>query len=146
MFDNLSVGTLPWWAWSLIVAVGAGVTLFVLFQKRCLPLPEFLKQPFERLLDEQIVMDELSGSEIVRHAQSYTVPVQILLVKCTQKWLSKLGYRPPEGIDSEHNIIMIVTEKISSGKILKVQLVSFGSMEEKLATLFRGKDEILLTQ
>ena len=143
MLESLSVGTLPWWAWLI---AGAGVTLVVLFQKKYLPLPEFLKQPFERLMNEQIVMDELSGSEIVRHAQSYTVPVQILLVKCTQKWLSKLGYRPPEGIDSEHNIIMIVTEKISRGKILKVQLISFGSMEEKLATLFMGKDEILLTE
>lgn len=131
------------WLWLL----AAAATIFVLFKKNLIPMPNFLRRPFEELISSQIVTDRLDNTTVADWIRKNNVaqnPVQVLLVKCTQNYLSKLGYRQPQNIDAERNLLFIMTAK-DSNKILKFQLVSFGSMDENLQRLFNGKDELLLT-
>ena len=135
------------WMWFLITIVTVGATLVILFKKNLFPLPNFLRRSFEELMSTQIVADELNESMIAQWIKKNNAAhksVQVLLVKCTRSYLNKLGYRPPESLDSEHNLIMILVDK-GNNKVLKFQLVSFGSLNEKLQRLFNGKDEIILT-
>lgn len=134
------------WLWILSVAA-AGAVIFVLAKKNLLPLPNFLRRPFEELLSTQIVTDNLNGAAVAQWARENNGsrnPVQVLLVKCTGNYLSKLGFRPPEELDAEHNLIFVLTAK-DSGKVLKYQLVSFATMDERLSEMFNGRDELLLT-
>ena len=132
--------TTPTWLWILPGAGAAGATGLALFKSG------IFRREFEELMRDQITMDELNRAAVVRWIKKNrgSETVQVLLVKCTEKYLSKLGYKPPKELDAEHNLLLIMTVK-DSDRVLKIQLVSFGSMERELQAKFKGEDELLIT-
>lgn len=137
---------IPMGVWFFAIIAMTFFIFMIMFKKNWLPLPSFLHRSFDELLNSQMVIDELSKVQVTEWIQKNRAPkpIQVLLVKCTHDWLEKLGYCPQEDLDSEHNLIFIMTEK-DSDKILKLQLVSCSYLDSNLKKLFQGKDELLLT-
>lgn len=136
---------MPTWTWFLIATAASGVAILVLYKLNLIPIPSSWHRSFEDLMRDQITTDELGREEVVRWIKKNhgSETVQVLLVKCTEKYLSKLGYKPPKELDAEHNLLLIMMVK-DSDRILKIQLVSCGSMEQKLKDMFKGGDEMLI--
>lgn len=104
-------------------------------------------RPWEKLLQNQITSDTFDDNMLAKwirqNRAAYTEGRQMLLVHCTKTWLTQLGYENFPAVNADKNLIACIVE-LDTGEVIREQLFSFGSMDEKMKARFKGKDELFL--
>lgn len=104
-------------------------------------------KPWSELHYNQVTEDIFDGRGLLQwvkeNKQYCNSDRKILVVKCTKKWVNKLGYEFPEGLDSEHNVIACLMDT-KVGETLNLQLFSFGTMDDQRKADFKSSDYFFL--
>ncbi|MBE8952141.1 MAG: hypothetical protein SR1Q7_03220 [Quinella sp. 1Q7] len=122
--------------WALLaVAVIGGLVGFAKFKhdsaKRRTPLKTV---DFGELVENQLVVDTLTATEIVNGFKSAEVSGEWIIAKPTAKVAKRFGLTNlPAQVDAEKNFLQLVTTQ--RGEILKASLISFSALDENLAKI-----------
>lgn len=122
--------------WALLaVAVIGGLVGFAKFKhdsaKRRTPLKAV---DFGELVENQLVVDTLTATEIVNGFKSAEVSGEWIIAKPTAKVAKRFGLTNlPAQVDAEKNFLQLVTTQ--RGEILKASLISFSALDENLAKI-----------
>ena len=141
--------TIPHAGWlGLLALMGGGATWFTLQRRKQKSIEENIrKQSWEELLKNQIAVEVFDDKELATwiraNRAAYTQGRQMILVRCTETWMTKLGYAANTGIDTDKNVIACIID-MTSGEIVCAQLFNFGKMDDKTAEHFKGRDELFL--
>ena len=108
----------------------------------------FTKESFEELIQQQIVLAEVSGSRLApwyrEIQQQSNKNLVFFLCKLTQETQTMLGImNVPEELDRSHYLVQAAVDRDACSPVA-IRLVSFGAMAESLEKLFAGKDFIIL--
>lgn len=141
--------SVPMWALVLAVLLGAGIAIFILrHHHQSTPHKPWLK-PWTDLMEHQVIEEEFDGRSLARwvkaHLDDYTEGRVMLAVKCTEAWVSRLGYEYPEDLDEQKNIIAFLCDQ-TSGETIHIQLFSFGSIGEKINAELGTKGEMVIAR
>ena len=133
----------------LLALLGGGATWLTMQRRRKKSVEENIrKQSWEELLKNQIAVEVFDDKELAKwiraNRAAYTQGRQMLLVRCTEDWMTKLGYMSKTGIDADKNVIACIID-MANGEIICAQLFNFGTMHDKTAERFRDKDELFLS-
>ena len=131
-----------------LAVFGAGATLFVLNRRdKKNPALKIKPRSCEKLLQNQITSDTFDDRVLAKwireNRAAYTEGRQMLLVHCTKTWLAQLGYENISVLDADKNLIACIVE-LDTGEVIREQLFSFGTMDEKMKARFNGKAELFL--
>ena len=137
--EAIVVNTTPTnWTLIIIIAVAvlalAGAAAYFFFER----MP---KKSFSLLQNTQVTLDVLDGPALFSWAKEVQVlpAMQRVVAYANKRWITKLGYQYPEGIDDRHNVIAFIVDQ-ASGESSHERLFSFSEMSDAVQKLFGSED------
>ena len=126
--------------WPLIIIIAAAAlavigAAIIIFMKR---MP---RKPFALLQNGQVTLDVLDGPTLYAWAKDAQVQpaVERVVARANRRWITRLGYQYPEGMDERHNVIAFAVDQ-ASGKASHERLYSFSEMSDTVKKLFGSED------
>lgn len=111
-------------------------------------VPEDSRYSWEVLMKSQKSLDELRIADVLEWVNGCKSTLKegdnLFLFKATKSNITKIGYKYPEQVDSDTNMIACVINT-ESGDVTNVQLFTFGIISEKVDKLFAGCDYAVIT-
>lgn len=117
---------------AVLLAAGAAAWIFI----RRAP-----KKSFSLLLEKQVTADVLDGALIHNWARETpdTPDKDKVVAFANRRWITKLGYRFPEGLDETKTVVAFEVDKVR-GTASHERLFSFSEMSDHVKGLFGSED------